>query len=114
MNISAQEILPMVIALGGFIGTIALLVLNLRVQAAMGEMRSAVTVELTRVELQMERARTEAAQDRANLYERIMETMARTFVNRDASDAMHRENSRRLDDLKLDVANLNQRVSDIG
>ena len=113
MNISAQEALTMLIALGGFLGTVALLILNLRVQAAMGEMRSAVTVDMSRLELQMEKGRTEAAQDRAALYERIMETMAKTFVNRDASDAMHRENTRRWDDLKLEVASLHQRVGDI-
>ena len=114
MNVSSQELLTFIIAIGGFIGTIALLILNLRVQAAMNEMKAVVSTDMGRLELQMAHMRTEAATDRASLYQQIMETMARTFVNRDASDAMHRENTRRMDELKEQIAVLSQRVADIG
>lgn len=110
MSLSGQEIVTLIIALGGFLGTIALVILNLRVNGAMSELRSAVTEDMKNIELQMAHMRTEAAEDRSMLYEKIMETMAKTFVNRDASDAMHRENSRRLDDLKEDLENLSQKV----
>lgn len=114
VNVSAQELLTFIIAIGGFLGTIALLILNLRVGAAMSEMKSAVSADMGRLELQMAHMRTEAAEDRSKLYEKIMETMAKTFVNRDASDAMHRENTNRMDHLKEQLAVLSQRVSDIG
>lgn len=112
VNVSTQEILTFIIAIGGFIGTIALLILNLKSQASMAEMKGIVASDMGKLALQMAQMRTEAAQDRANLYEKIMDTMARTFVNRDASDAMHRENTRRLDDLKQNIEDLRERFND--
>lgn len=111
MNVSAQEIVTFLIAVGGFLGTLLLLILNLKVSAAINSLRVTVTFDMKNVEIQMAHMRTEAAQDRANLYERIMENMTRTFVNRDASDAMHKANIQRLDSLEENLRMLSERVA---
>jgi hypothetical protein len=102
MALSVQEALTLVIALGGFLGTIALLVLNLRVQGAMALLR-----------LEMANMRTDAAVDRANFYEKVMDTMSRSFVSRDAWDTAHVANTRRLDGMDTKLDRIDQRVSDI-
>lgn len=102
MALSVQEALTLVIALGGFLGTIALLILNLRVQGAMALLR-----------LEMANMRTDAAVDRANFYEKVMDTMSRSFVSRDAWDTAHVANTRRLDGMDTKLDRIDQRVSDI-
>lgn len=103
MGFNLQEVLTLVIACGGFVGTVALLILNLKVQGAMAELR-----------LDVANGRTEAARDRAELYEKIMDTMRSTFVSREASDERHQANIKRLDSIDENLRTLSQRVTDIG
>lgn len=111
---NAQTALTVVIALGGFAGTILLLILNLKVQAAMGEMRSEVAVDMSKIQVEMATLRADTANDRANTYEKIMENIARLYIPREVQETMHRVNVGRLDDLKTEIQHLGQRVSDIG
>lgn len=111
----------MIIAAGGCVGTALLLILNLRVQAALGEIRTeaaksagGMAIDLKNVELQMAHLRTEAAEDRARLYEKIMNNMDRTFMNKDAGLEMHKQNTIRLDSIDRTLTELSKRVDDIG
>ena len=108
-GMTITEILTVVIAVGGCVSSLALLVLNLRVQTAMAELRVDVA-----------NFRTESATDRADLYQKIMENMARFYISREVQEAMHKANlarldaqDRRLQEIDEDVKALAQKVGDI-
>jgi hypothetical protein len=103
MGTQLQEWLTVIIAGGGAIGTLLLLIVNLKVQSSVAD-----------VKLDVANMRTEAARDRASFYEKIMETMRSTFVSRDAWDTAHVANSKRLDGIDSKLDRIDQRVSDIG
>jgi hypothetical protein len=113
-EVNAQEVLTAMIAAGGFIGTIALLVLNLSLRANMGEMRSEMAVDLGKMQVQMADLRAESASDRATAYEKIMDNMSRLYISREAQQAMHDSNVRILQDMRHEIQSLSQRVTDIG
>jgi hypothetical protein len=111
--VTPQEILTAVIAAGGFIGTLALLVLNLSLRAGMGEMRSEIAVDMGKIQVQMADLRAESATDRATAYEKIMDNMSRLYISREAQQAMHDSNVRILQDMRHELQALSQRVTDI-
>jgi hypothetical protein len=102
MGTGVQEWLTVIIAGGGAIGPLLLLLLNLKVQAAVAD-----------VKLDVANMRTEAARDRAEFYREIMDTMTRTFVSRDAWDTAHGANTKRLDGMDSKLDRIDQRISDI-
>lgn len=112
-TVNAQDLLTAIIAVGGFIGTIALLILNLKVQGSMSDMRGEVAVDMSRLQLEMANLRTESANDRANTYEKIMESMGRLYIPREVQNTQHQANIQRLDDLADQLKDLSARVGDI-
>jgi hypothetical protein len=128
---NTQEWLTLCIAVGGFLGTIALLILNTKVSAAMSKLETHVTSQLSHiqlslelkvkgVELEVQKLRTEAAEDRGKLYERVIDQMTKGFLSRETVMSMHKENEIRLEavdkritDLTGMIRELQQRIMDI-
>lgn len=117
---NAQEILTAIISIGGALGTIALMILNLRVQTAMAEMRTefakdmaGLQSELAQIRIDSANERAQAANDRASTYQSLMDSISRMYVPREAQAEMHRANLQRLEDLSHQVRELATKVGDI-
>lgn len=113
LDMTLQLLFTAIIAIGGFMGTIALLVLNLRVNGAMGELRTEVTAEMGKLQVEMANMRADTANDRANAFERVTENMSRMYLSRETQLAMHEANGKRLDNIENELKLLAVRVGDI-
>jgi hypothetical protein len=104
----------------GFVGTIALLILNLKVQSSVDQMRAEFLTDLSKaelriakdvseLELQVAQARIETLKEHAALREQIMGDV----VSKNESHVQHQANTERLATLEQNLKALVQRVSDI-
>lgn len=98
------------VAVAGLIGTGSLFILNLKMSAT-----------VSGLELEMEKLRGEMRKEAADHYKQVMlsvasivESLTRTFANREAADAKHNANLQRLDSIEGILRDLNTRVQDIG
>lgn len=98
------------VAVAGLVGTGALFVLNLKVSAT-----------VSGLELEMEKLRGEMRKEAADHYKQVMqsvssivESVTRTFANREAADAKHQANIDRLGNIEGALKDINQRMQDIG
>lgn len=113
LEFNSQELLTFIIAVGGFLGTILLLVLNLKVGWAMQAMKAEMAHDLGKIEIQVANLRTEAANNKADLYQRVMDNVGRMYAARETQETMHRANTQRLDSIEDDVKALAQKIGDI-
>lgn len=97
------------ISVAGIIGTVSLLILNLKVAS-----------EVNLMKVEMANLRTEMAREAAAHYGQVMnnlasmvESITKTFSNREAADAKHQANLDRLGGIERQIGELNQRVADI-
>jgi hypothetical protein len=108
------------IAALSFIGTLALLILNLRVSGAMSDLkievqatRTEFTVQISDTKLSIEKLRGDFYQEQTKLYSQIMTTGSTTYMSRDLSLQMHAQNVKSLEDLGKRIDDLTTRVGDI-
>ena len=127
MNNSA--IVALIIAGISFVGTVAMLIVNLVVANGDLKSRSVIEKEIATVRLELanfrteaksdhataavtlEKMRTEAAQSQLGLYQTVMKHLADNFVDRKEAAAMHTENRSGIADLKQQLADLSERVT---
>jgi hypothetical protein len=98
-----QAWLTVIIAAGGALGTLLLLIVNLKVGQAVSD-----------VKVDVANMRAETAHDRAEFYRQLMDTMSKTFVSRDAWQTAHDANLRRFDGVDETLHRIDQRIADIG
>jgi len=106
------------VAILSCLGTVALLILNLRVSGAMSELKTDVqesrtefTVQISETKLSLEKMRGDFYQEHTKLYSQIMQAGTTTFMSRDLSLQMHAENVKAGRDLKELV---DERTTELG
>lgn len=104
------------------LGTMAVLVLNLKVSAAIANLRSDTTAtisslksdvarDLGHIELEVAKSRTDAANDRAAFEDKILTKMTNMFANRETSEIMHRSNTTRLEAIERRLETIDARLA---
>jgi len=108
------------VAPAGFVLTIALLILNLKVSGAMSDMKTALqssrtefSAQLSDVKISVEKLRGDLYQEHAKLYAQVMEKGNAQYMGRELSLQMHTENLERLKELGKRIDDLTTRVGDI-
>jgi len=120
-----------IVTVVSLLGTIALLIMNLRVKSAVADAeaqftaqvnkvhleianaRAAVTQETAGVKLEIANLRAKFAEEGATMYQKIMENMENTFENRQVSQSMHAANSKRLDDFGRLLERMDEKIDRI-
>jgi hypothetical protein len=130
------------LGIASVLGTLALLILNLRVNGSMSEARryieanktefavqigqlrtsleheisgarSQFQLDIKAVEVEIATLRGDLYKEHAGLYANIMDKSGDVFMGRETSLQMHAENSKRLDALTAEVRELAQTVKDV-
>jgi hypothetical protein len=113
--LSTPEIVAIILAFLGFVGTTSMLIMNLRVTGAVKDLESHFLRDLSKVELSIEKSssqskeqiaglkldlanmRTRLAEDTAAQYQRIMTNMEAGFASKQLALEQHASNTKRLD-----------------
>lgn len=140
VSFTTSDVLALVLAFLGFVGTTGMLIMNLKVTSAVQEQRAAFEKEFAattaasaasfgKLELQLERTRLEMTRDhnqvkldiaelRAKIAEdysaqmqKVMADVQRTFMNRRVSEEMHASNSRRLDEMNERLQRIEEKIN---
>lgn len=120
-TLSGEAWVALVLGVLGFLGTTGMLVMNLSIRSAMrsGDLKIEQAISVARSEAAREAAdlkvelanlRTKVAEGQAGMYEKIMENMSRTYMNREASQSMHEANSQRLDRIEGRLTAMEERL----
>lgn len=111
--LSAPELISVIIALFGFVGTVVMLVINLSIRASINALKTSFLVDIARVELALANLRTDVAKEATNgarelasLYKQITENVGINYMNRKESEAMHSANLRRLDNIEAELRDI--------
>jgi hypothetical protein len=110
MTLTTGDVIAIILAFLGAVGTVLMLIMNLRVSGAMHEMRSGFTIELGKVQLEMAKMRADFAIDHAGLYKSIMDNLGTAYVNRNESMAMHTSNTKRLELIESQLIRIEERL----
>lgn len=121
MNISAEAWVALVLGALGFLGTTGTLIMNLSIRSAMraGDLKIEQAVSVSRAEaareaaelkVEMANLRTKVAEGQAGMYEKIMDNLQRTYMNRDVSQSMHAANTQRLDQIEKRLVSIEERL----
>lgn len=129
MTFSVSDIIALVLAFLGLVGTTSVLVMNLKVTAAIQTQEANTEKKFAALELQIERSRSETARDHAQvkldianlrtklaedqntLLSSLMRDVQGTFMNRQVSEGMHAENTRRLDELAVRLDRIEEKIN---
>lgn len=129
VSFTVSDILALVLAFLGFVGTTGMLVMNLKVTTAVQAQKADFEKQFTKLELQIERGRLEASQEHSavklNIAElrtriaeesntqlsRMMRDIQNTFMNRQLSEQMHAQNTQRLDALGERLKQIEEKVN---
>lgn len=115
VNVSLSNVIALTLAFLGFVGTVSMLVMNLKVTGSMATQAATFEMRFSQVELKIVSASAQAGHDYgqvqvelANLrtelagdHARFLQSLQSMFVNRDVSTTMHAANVDRLD--KIDA-----------
>ncbi len=119
------------IAAASCVGTILLLILNLKVSGAMSDLKTdlqevrtefssqlsdakqSFQLELKSVELSVEKLRGDLYQEHTKLYAQVMDKSNTQYMNRELSLEMHTANMKRFEDIGKRIDDLTTRVGDI-
>jgi hypothetical protein len=105
----ALDLTAIVIAATGGVGTLALLILNLKVQGSMNEIR----LEISTVRLEVANFRTESVREHSALRIEVLNNINSNVMPRVEAEKMHDENRDWLERIEGDLKALTQRVGDI-
>jgi hypothetical protein len=104
MVVTVSEIVSLVLAFLGFLGTISMLVMNLRVTGAMAELRASFAGDLAALKVQIAHTRGEFVQD---LFSKLREA---GFITVRESERMHDENKARLNSIEERLGRMEERL----
>jgi hypothetical protein len=97
-------------AIAGAVGTLALLVLNLKVSSEV----NGVKIEMANLRAEIRKETSDHYADTMRHMTSLVESLTKMFANREATDAKHQANLDRLDGIELSIRELVTRVQDIG
>jgi len=121
----AAAIGALILTVLGFIGTVSMLIMNLRVTSSMAELRSGFTADvarvelsianmrgtdISRVELSIATLRADLAKENSALYQTITANVGTVYMNRKESEAMHADNKNRLDRIDSRLESIEERL----
>jgi len=127
-GVTTGDVIAVVLAFLGFIGTTSMLIMNLKVSSALSELKGSFEKELAKVELRIESARSESsrgttgvqlelanlrtklAEELSNMYNQVMRNMENTYMNRQTSITMHEANQKRLDLIERRLTSMEERL----
>lgn len=104
MVLTIPEILSFVMAFLGFLGTVSMLIMNLRVTSAMSELKASFTADLSKVQLEVAHTRGEFVSE---LFTKLREG---GFITVRESERMHEENRSRLGAIEERIGRMEERL----
>lgn len=107
---AAASIGALILTLLGFVGTVSMLIMNLRVTLAMTKLEAAFLRDIGKVELSIANMRAEFATEHSNLYQTISTNLGTMYMNRKESEAMHMDNKNRLDRIETRLITIEERL----
>lgn len=128
MGLSGEAWVALVVGALGFIGTVGMLVMNLSIRTAMqtgdkhqserankiegmiSEARAEAAKEASELKVEVANLRTKIAEEHSAMYQRIMDNMDKTYMNREASVSMHNANTKRLDLIESRLTSIEERL----
>lgn len=126
--LSTPEVIAIVLAFLGFIGTTSMLIMNLRVTSAVNGLEAHFKTDLAKVELSIVNSRaasqkdigdlkldlanmrTKLAEDTSSQYQRIMSNMESGFASKQISTEQHASNTKRLELIEGRLAGIEERL----
>jgi hypothetical protein len=105
VTVTTGDIIAFVIGFLGFLGTLSMALLNVKVTAAMALMKAEFVSELSKVRVEVVNLKAEFLKDNSRLYE----TITNGFMNRRESEQMHGENKSRLDRIEHKITSMEER-----
>ena len=129
VTLSMSEVIALILAFFGFVGTTSMLVMNLQIRSSMQSQQVSFETKFSSVELKIENARLESskehskvaleianlrtklAEDQGTLLAKVMTDMQNTFANRAAAETMHGANSQRLDGIDGRLEKLEEKIN---
>jgi hypothetical protein len=110
VTLTTGDVIAIILAFLGAAGTVLMLIMNLRVNGSMSEMRAGFTIELGKVQLEMAKMRVDFAMDHAGLYKSIMDNLGNAYINRNESLTMHHSNTKRLELIEAQLVRMEERL----
>lgn len=126
--LSTPEIVAIILAFLGFVGTTSMLIMNLRVTGAVKDLEAHFMRDLSKVELSIIKSssaakedvgglkldlanmRTRLAEDASNQYSRIMSNMESGFASKQLALEQHTSNSKRLELIEGRLTGIEERL----
>ena len=105
MTVTTGDLIAFVIGFLGFLGTLSMALLNVKVTASMALLKADFISELAKVRVEVVSLKSEFLKDNSRLYE----TVANGFMNRRESEQMHSENKSRLDRIEQRIISMEER-----
>lgn len=127
-QMTAEAWVALVCAFLGFVGTVGMLIMNLSIRGAMqdgekhqsersakiegliSEARAGAAKDSSDLKVEVANLRTRIAEEHVAIYQRIMDSMDKTYMNREASVSMHQSNTKRLDMIEGRLATIEERL----
>jgi len=129
VQFTVAEILAVVLAFLGAVGTTSMLIMNLKVTTAVQMQKAETTQQFSRIELQIERARSESNQEHSAVklqlaelrtkiaeesnarLERMMRDVQNTYTDRRVSEQMHASNTQRFDEIIARMEKIEEKIN---